>query len=212
MRYILLSMIGISFLLPLPAAAETAEKEMERMQRALNQSLFTPTPAPRPAAAPAPAPRAEPVPATIIDTLPVATFTAYPLAGVTLGMAKSDVMSKLQAEGYTCNMGMAQNMSQVLGRTICIYASMEAPKIAMFTMKNGQIRDFELHENYKTGFPEEMFKQAKQKFMGDYGSHAKCKSLRRGETCKIFGHGYRIVLRSETRGDNAKIIRSVHTM
>jgi hypothetical protein len=84
--------------------------------------------------------------------------------------------------------------------------------MAMFTLKHDQIRDFELTENYKTGFPEEIFKRAKQKFMGDYGSQAKCKSQRKGELCEIFGHGYRITLRSETRGDDAKIIRSVHTM
>ena len=59
-------------------------------------------------------------------------------------------------------------------------------------------------ESYKTGFPEEIFKRAKKTFMGQYGSQAKCKSQRKGETCEIFGHGYRIVLRSETQGDEAR--------
>jgi hypothetical protein len=214
MKTLLLSFIGLSFLLPLLASAETEEEEMARMQRELNARLFATEKKPEPPPPPVsePVTQAAPAPASEAQGLPVSTFTGYRLAGVTLGMGKSDAVAKLQAEGYTCNMAQMQGMAAMLGRTICIYASMEAPKIAMFTVKNDQIRDFELAENYKTGFPEEIFKRAKQKFMGDYGSGAKCKSQRKGEVCEIFGHGYRITLRSETRGDDAKIIRSVHTM
>lgn len=227
MRYILLSLFSLSFLLPLSASAETEEEEMARFQRELNQELFpsrqttpapppvvTPPPASMVAAPPQPTPviPAEPAPIATTETIPLSTFTNYQLAGVTLGMAQSDVMSKLKEEGYACNIGAAQNMGKMMGRSMCIYASMEAPKMAMFTLRNGQIRDFELHESYKTGFPEEIFKQAKQKFIGSYGDSAKCKSLRRGEVCEIFGHGYRIVLRTEAEDDEAKIIHSVHTM
>ena len=220
MKYILLSIVGISLLLPLIASAETEEEEMARIQRELNRRLFnlsdTPEPAPAPrvesAPAPAPAPRVESAPIKDADTLPATTFTNYQLAGVTLGMAKSDAMSKLEAEGYACNMAQMNGMAQMLGRSVCIYASMEAPKIVMFTLRNGQIRDFELRETYKTGFPEEVFKQAKQKFMDSYANHAKCKAQRRGELCEVFGHGYRIVLNSKTNSSDSTITRSVHTM
>jgi hypothetical protein len=212
MKTLLLSIISLSILLPLTASAETEEEEMARMQRELNARLFATEKKPEPPPVSEPVTQAAPAPASEPEGLPVSTFTGYRLAGVTLGMGKSDAMAKLQDEGYACNMAQMQAMAKMMGRTVCIYASMEAPKIAMFTVKNDQIRDFELTENYKTGFPEEIFKRAKKKFMGDYGSEAKCKNQRKGELCEIFGHGYRITLRSETRGDDAKIIRSVHTM
>lgn len=219
MRHILFSIICLSFLLPLTASAETEEEEMARIQRELNARLFGMDKKPEPEPEPEPAPIAEPVveaePAPVVsepEGLPMSTFTGYQLAGVTLGMSKSDAMDKLQAEGFTCNMAQMAAMARMMGRTVCIYASMEAPKIAMFTLKNDQIKNFELAENYKTGFPEEIFKRAKKKFLNDYGGEAKCKTHRKGELCEIFGHGYRISLRSENRDDDAKIIRSVHTM
>jgi len=218
MKAILLSIISLGFLLPLAASAETEEEEMARIQRELNRQLFAPEdkpePPPPPVMVPAPAPMvAAPSPAPADATLPLTTFTGYQLVGVSLGMAKSDVVSKLQAEGYTCNSPQMKGMLQMMGRNICFYASMEAPKIVMFTLKNGQVRDFELHETYKSGFPEEIFKRAKKSFMNKYGDQAKCKNQRKGEVCEIFGHGYRIVLRSEIdSGEEAKIIRSVHTL
>ena len=225
MKYILLTIMGISLLLPLMASAETEDEEMARIQRELNRRLFdlpsAPEPPPPPPV-PAPVTRVEPAPVEPtpiksapveeVGALPISTFTNYQLAGVTLGMAKSDVVAKLEAEGYGCNMGQMKGMAQMLGRSVCVYASMEAPKVAMFTLRNGQVRDFELSETYKTGFPEEIFKQAKQKFMASYASHAKCKAQRRGELCEVFGHGYRIVLSSKISSDDLKITHSVHTM
>ncbi|HEC20802.1 MAG TPA: hypothetical protein ENI97_15920 [Gammaproteobacteria bacterium] len=215
MRSLFVFAISLIILLPSMANAETEEEEMARIQRELNAQLFgmdkKPEPPPPPPAA-VPAPNIAPAPALKEEGLPLSTFTKYRLAGVSLGMAEADVKARLQAEGYACNMAQMQGMAKMLGRNVCVYASMEAPKIAMFTLRGGQIRDFELHESYKTGFPEEIFKRAKQKFLGDYGDQAKCKKQRRGELCEIFGHGYRIVLRSELDDDEAKIIRSVHTM
>lgn len=218
MKPFLLCVIGIFLVLPLLVNAETKEEEMARMQEILNRrtlGIDKPEPAP-PVVIAAPISSAKPeinsAKATSGGALSRSIFTGYRLAGVTLGMAESDVTAKLQAEGYACNMAQAQAMMQMTGRSMCVYISSESPKIAMFTIRGGQLRDFELHETYKTGFPEEVFNRIKQKFMGSYGAQAKCKTKRRGEICEVFGHGYRIVLRSKIRDDEAKIIQSFHTM
>ena len=150
----------------LPLQAETEDEEMARMQRELNRRLFAPEEKPAP---PAPAPAAakvESVPAAD-NELPESVFTNFRLAGVSLTMGKSEVMKKLEAEGYSCNMPQmgGMKMFKAMGRSMCMYASMEAPKMVMFSMKNGSLRDFELYEVYKSGFPEEIFKRSKKTFM-----------------------------------------------
>lgn len=221
MKPLWISIVTVAMLLPMLASAETKEEEMARMQRVLNlRTMGMDKPAPPPPAVVIVAPEAvviEPVavePVAVVDSsgLSLSLFTSYRLAGINLGMAKSDMIAKLQAEGYACNLDQAHAMLKTMGRSMCMFLSSEAPKIAMFTLKNEQVRDFELQETYQTGFPEQIYKSAKQKFMGSYGSHAQCKAQRRGEVCEVFGHGYRIVLRSELRKDKAKITHSFHTM
>lgn len=210
MKFLSIMLSTLLLLIPFVSMAETEEEEMARMQRELNSRLFNDEKPARPApvAAPEPAPVAA-APAAPAETgLPESTFTGYSLIGVSIGMGKSDVLSKLQAEGYTCNHHQAAAMLQATGRNICILASTEAPKIAMFSFAGDRLRDFELHEQYQTGFPEEIYKRAKSNFMSKYGSQARCKNRRRGEICEVFGHGYRISLRSEMKSDEkAAIVR-----
>ncbi len=199
----------------LPLQAETEDEEMARMQRELNRRLFAPEDKPAPPA-PAPAPVAAKVESEqeADNELPESVFTNYRLAGVSLTMGKSEVMSKLEAEGYSCNIPQMGGMKifKAMGRSVCVYASMEAPKMVMFSIKNGSLRDFELYETYKSGFPEEIFKRSKKTFMKKYGNQARCKNQRKGETCEVFGQRYRIVLRSEVGDNEAKIIRSMHRL
>ena len=198
-------------LMPAIAQAETEEEEMARYQKQLNQQVFglgkkkevKPAAQPQPAAEPPPvasAPEPEPI------------ITHYKLAGVSLGMEESEVVSALKASGYACNMAEMAQLSQVVGRKVCIYVSTESPKMAMISFTNGKLRDLELREEYKSGFPEEIYKQIKDKFIAEYSGKAKCRSQRRGETCEVFGQGYRIMLRSEIRESKATITRSVKTM
>jgi len=205
--------------------AETEEEEMARIQRQLNNRVFgmeekPKEPAPAPAAAPkAPAP--EPKTATAPDTsssdsdtssLPLSSFTSYQLAGLTLGKEEQAVMDSLKKQGYNCNiqqMAMAQSLT---GKRMCIYVSMEDPKVAMIGFADGKLRDLETHETYKTSFPEKFFKRAKDKFIAKYGDEASCKDQGKGEICEVFGHGYRILFRTEVRRDKAKIIHRVAKM
>ena len=208
--------------LPLLVNAETKEQEMARMQEILNRrtlgidqpkAIDNPQPAAPAAMVVAPVSSSDSSAEPANDEgLSLSAFTDYRLAGVALGMAESDVTAKLQSEGYACNLAQTQAMVQMTGRSMCVYISSESPKVAMYTVKGGQLRDFELSETYKTGFPEEVFNRIKQKFMDSYGAQAKCVAQRRGEICEVFGHGYRIVLRSKIRDDEAKIIQSLHTL
>jgi hypothetical protein len=196
------------------AVAETEEEEMARIQRQLNSQLFggQEEAPPPPQSEPAPPPEPAPVAAAPADTsgLPLVTFTGYTLAGVHLTMAESAVLESLKASGYACDAAAAQQMAFAMGgRKVCIFISQEAPKFAIVGFTNGQLLDLETHEMYRTEFPEEFFKRAKEKFMASYSDSARCKQKGKGEICEVFGHGYRILLRSEATGDGAKIVRRV---
>ncbi len=207
MKIIMVLSVALSFLLPHAVLAETEDEEMARMQRELNKRLFEPE-----KKVVAPVSKKVEVQVESSGDVSVGSFSDYRLAGVTLGMDKSAVISQLESEGYVCNMPQMAGMLQMIGRSVCAYASSEAGKMAMFSIKGGSLRDFELHEVYQSGFPEELFKRSKDKFMKTYSSQAKCKQQRKGETCEVFGEGYRIVLRSEISDNEAKIIRSMHRM
>lgn len=217
---------GLIFCLPVVANAETKEEEMKRLQHMLNMrtlGLEQPAPPPPPPPVVAPAVTVEASPAapaelpkaevdTSSDAPPMVYFTDFRLAGVAFGMEENALLAHLKAEGFACNMAQAQAAMRMLGRTMCVYPSAEVPKILMYTLRNTKLRDFELHETYKTNFPQEIYKRAKKKFMDNYSSYALCKAKRKGESCEVFGHGYRIVLRVEYDDDEAKIIRSAHTL
>ena len=207
MKIMIIAGVILSFLVPHLALAETEDEEMARMQRELNQRLFEPE-----KKVVAPVSKKVEVQVEPSEGLSASVFTDYRLAGVALGMDKSAVISQLESEGYVCNMPQMAGMLQMIGRSVCAYASSEAGKMAMFSIKGGSLRDFELHEVYQSGFPEEIFKRSKDKFMKTYAGQAKCKQQRKGETCEVFGQGYRIVLRSEISDNEAKIIRSMHRM
>lgn len=212
-KYILAGLV-LLFTAQQMAMAETEEEEMARIQRQLNSQLFggqeeAPPPAP---SAPPPPPEPAPVAAAPADTggLPLATFTGYTLAGVHLTMAESAVLESLKASGYACDAAAAQQMAFAMGgRKVCIFISQEAPKFAIVGFSNGQLRDLETHEMYRTEFPEEFFTRAKKKFMASYSDSARCKKKGKGEICEVFGHGYRILFRSEATGDGAKIVHRV---
>ena len=196
------------------AVAETEEEEMARIQRQLNSQLFggQEEAPPPPQSEPAPPPEPAPVAAAPADTsgLPLVTFTGYTLAGVHLTMAESAVLESLKASGYACDAAAAQQMAFAMGgRKVCIFISQEAPKFAIVGFTNGQLLDLETHEMYRTEFPEEFFKRAKEKFMASYSDSARCKQKGKGEICEVFGHGYRILYRGEATGDGAKIVHRV---
>ena len=201
------------------AHAETEEEEMARMQRQLNNNIFgiekEPAPAaPEPAAA-EPAPAAPAVAETSEDDskIPLSKFTSYKLAGVSLGKDEQAVLDSLQNQGYNCNAPQLAQVRQLTGKKMCMYISGEDPKVAMIGFSGGVLHDLETHETYTTGFPEKFFKKAKNKFMKKYGSDASCKAKGKGEICEVFGHGYRVLFRTETQGsDKAKIIHRIARM
>jgi len=214
--------LGFFLLGTFSAIAETEEEAMARMQKQLNSQIFggaksePPPPAPaRPAPPPAPAPApvaSQPEPVQE-EALPKTLFTGYKLAGLHVGMGKANVFAILKKSGYSCNLQAAQQVQMMLGRTVCIYASMASPKMIMMTFVDDRLRDFEMSEEYKTGFPEEIFARQKSKFMKTYGKEARCKTKRRGEVCEVFGHGYRIMLRSKISSDEeASITHSFTTI
>lgn len=211
MKKYILAALALMFTAQQVAMAETEEEEMARIQRQLNSQLFggqeeAPSAPPPP---PEPAPVAA-APATEPGGLPLATFTSYTLAGVHLTMEESAVLDSLKASGYACDVAQAQQMAFAMGgRKVCIFISQEAPKFAIVGFSNGQLRDLETHEMYRTEFPEEFFTRAKKKFMASYSDSARCKKKGKGEICEVFGHGYRILLRSEATGDGAKIVHRV---
>jgi hypothetical protein len=218
MKKYILAGLALLFVLPQMAVAETEEEEMARIQQQLNRQLFggqEEAPEPPPQAAPAPPPPPEPAPvaaapASDPSALPLSTFTAYTLAGVHLTMAESAVLESLKASGYACDAAAAQQMAFAMGgRKVCIFISQEAPKFAIVGFTNGQLLDLETHEMYRTEFPEEFFKRAKEKFMASYSDSARCKQKGKGEICEVFGHGYRILYRGEATGDGAKIVHRV---
>ena len=221
MKFIFL-VCGFLLLGPVLSLAETEEEEMQRMQEQLNSQLFNtgnehrqpPPPAPvqvnepPPPAASEPQAVADPEPAA----LPVSHFTGYKLVGLHVGMNEAQAFAVLKSAGYNCNLQAAKQAQAMLGRTICIYASMASPKVIMMTFVNDGLRDFEMEEEYKTGFPEEFFARKKTKFLTKYGKEAHCKTQRRGEICEVFGHGYRIMLRSKYRDEKASITHSFSTL
>jgi hypothetical protein len=200
------------------AVAETEQEQMDRMQRELNNRLFnidkkseqpaTPPPAEEPAApAPAvtaPAPAHEPQTAS----LPATTFTEYKLAGVSLGMEESPVLASLKNAGFTCNVGAAA-VSAMAGHKICVYISTEEPRMIHLGMAGGRVKEIELQEVYNGGFPEKYFEQEKGKFLNQYGDAANCKQQRHGEICEVFGHGYRITLRSKQKSSKSTLVRRI---
>ena len=203
--------------------AETEEEEMARMQRQLNNSVFgfdkeeKPTPAapavPQPAAVAAPAPA--PAEATKEDNsgIDLAKFTNYKLAGLSLGKAEQAAIDLLTSKGYNCNIQKLAGAYAILGKKVCVSISAEDPKMAMIGFAGGQLSDLETHETYTTGFPEKFFTKAKAKFMKIYGSEANCKAKGKGEICEVFGHGFRVLFRTETQGDDkAKIINRIAKM
>lgn len=218
MKYSLL-LLGVFSLIASNLTLAGEQEEMERMQRQLNNKLFgvgdkpKKEPPPAPARAPIPKPEAKaPAPQAPSDnsTLPLSTFTGYTLAGVSLGMEESAVLAALKDAGYQCNMGGTTAMSAMLGRTICIYYSMEEPKVAHVNIASGRVREIELHEMYEDNFPEELFAQKKATFLKKYGDATRCKTRRRGERCEVFGHGYRISLSSKIKkSGKSSIIRRI---
>lgn len=230
MKYLALLMVFV-FIVPGVAFSETQEEQMQRMQRELNNRLFNmndeqsepapdPVPevaepepepaakAPEPKQASIPDPKPEPKPAT--SALPVATFTGYSLAGVSLGMEEASVLASLKDAGFACNVGGGAAAATALpGHTICIYFSTEEPRMVHLGMAGGQVREIELHEVYNGGFPAEYFEQEKNKFISQYGKSAKCKEQRRGEVCEVFGHGYRITLRSREKSSKSTLVRRI---
>ena len=204
--------------------AETEQEEMERLQRQLNNQVFGTQQEQVPAAPsrhvqsrvknvkPEPKPAAAAATTTADSSgLPLETFTGYTLAGLHLTMEKVAVMEALKAAGYACNLPQAAQMAMVFGagRTMCIFISQEAPKYAIVGFTNGRLLDLETHEMYRTEFPEEFFKRARDKFMASYQASARCKKKRKGEICEVFGHGYRILFRTEKTSNGAKIVHRV---
>lgn len=213
------------------AFAETEEEEMARIQRQLNNSVFgigeeekappatqPETPAPAAAApAPAAAPEAEKVteaaPAKDDSGIPLSKFTSYKLAGLSLGKEEQAALELLRSKGYNCSMKQMVAVSSMMGKKVCVYLSSEDPKMAMIGFSGGKLRDLETHETYTTGFPEKFFKKAKAKFIAKYGSSVSCKPKGKGEICEVFGHGYRVLFRTEMDGDDkAKIINRIAKM
>ena len=213
---------GVFLLAPLQAWAETEEEEMMRMQMELNQSLFDdgkqeeePAPAAPPpveANSAPPAPVSTPEPAAEPEALPKTHFTHYQLAGLRVGLSKDAAFEILKKKGFGCNIQAAKQFQAMMGRTVCMYASMSSPKLVLMTFTGGVLKDFELEEEYKTAFPEKIFAREKNKFVKKYGNEAQCKTQRRGESCEVFGHGYRIMLKSEYRREKAKITHSFSTL
>jgi len=199
--------------------AETEEEEMARMQRQLNNNLFgfgnedkpkpaTPPPAAKPTAPP-------PVESAKADTsgIDLTKFTNYKLAGLSLGKAEQAAIDMLTSKGYNCNIQKLAGAYAMLGKKVCVSISAEDPKMAMIGFSGGQLSDLETHETFTTGFPEKFFTKAKAKFMDTYGSDANCKAKGKGEICEVFGHGYRVLFRTETQGDDkAKIINRIAKM
>ncbi len=209
------------------AFAETEEEEMARMQKQLNNNIFgfgeeeKADPAAAHEASPAPAPVPAPVKtaATPTDTgsdnssIPLSKFTNYKLAGLSLGKEEQAALDLLRSKGYNCNIQQMSAMIAMMGKKICVYISTEDPKMAMIGFSGGKLRDLETHETYTTGFPEKFFKKAKAKFIKTYGTDANCKTKGKGEICEVFGHGYRVLFRTEMEGDDkAKIINRIAKM
>jgi len=221
MKFIFL-VCGFLLLGPVLSLAETEEEEMQRMQEQLNSQLFNtgnehrqpPPPAPVVNEPPPSAAVSEPQVAVEPEpgALPVSHFTGYKLVGLHVGMNEAQAFATLKRAGYNCNLQAAKQAQAMLGRTICIYASMSSPKVIMMTFINDGLRDFEMEEEYKTGFPEEFFARKKTQFLTKYGKEARCKTQRRGEICEVFGHGYRIMLRSKYRDEKASITHSFSTL
>jgi len=209
---------------PLTVFAETEEEEMARMQKMLNNRVFgfdkkpEPAPAPTPAAKPVPVPvptqqTAANEPDENSSTIPLSEFTNFKLAGLSLGKEEQAVLNALQNQGYNCNAPQLAKAYQLTGKRMCIYISGEDPKMAMIGFAGGRLRDLETHETYTTGFPEKFFKRAKDKFMKKYGSEVSCKAKGKGEICEVFGHGYRVLYRTEIGSrDKAKIIHRIAKM
>ncbi len=216
MKFIFL-VYGFLLLGPVLSLAETEEEEMQRMQEQLNSQLFDTgnehRQPPPPVNEPPPSPAvSEPVAESEPAALPVSHFTGYKLVGLHVGMNEAQAFAALKSAGYNCNLQAAKQAQAMLGRTICIYASMASPKVIMMTFINDGLRDFEMEEEYKTGFPEEFFARKKTHFLTKYGKEAHCKTQRRGEICEVFGHGYRIMLRSKYRDEKASITHSFSTL
>jgi len=206
---------------PLTVFAETEEEEMARMQKMLNNRVFDFNKEPEPAPAPTPVAKpAAPVQQTTASeadenssTIPLSEFTNFKLAGLSLGKEEQAVLNALQSQGYNCNAPQLAKAYQLMGKKMCIYISGEDPKMAMIGFAGGKLRDLETHETYTTGFPEKFFKRAKDKFMKKYGTEASCKAKGKGEICEVFGHGYRVLYRTEIGGrDKAKIIHRIAKM
>lgn len=206
------------------AFAETEEEEMARMQKQLNNNLFGFGEEAEPAAVPEvahPAPIVVPkVEAPKITEsnsddsgIPLSKFTSYKLAGLSLGKEEQAALELLRSQGYNCNIQQMAAMTSMMGKKICVYISAEDPKMAMIGFSGGKLRDLETHETYTTGFPEKFFKKAKAKFIAKYGSDANCKPKGKGEICEVFGHGYRVLFRTQMDGrDKAKIVNRIAKM
>ena len=199
--------------------AETEEEEMARIQKQMNNRVFGLNKEPKPVVAEKPeivkpvetAAATEPVEDT--GSIPLSKFTSYKLAGLSLGKEEQAVLDTLKSQGYNCDMQQMAAITKMTGKKVCIYLSGEDPKMAMIGFSGGKLHDLETNETYTTGFPEKFFKKAKAKFIKKYGTEANCKAKGKGEICEVFGHGYRVLFRTEIkRNDKATIVNRIAKM
>jgi len=204
------TIFGLTVFLLTPVNAES-DPEMERLQRQLNCQNFGNCEG-EPAKKPTPPPVAKieaPAPAATSD-LNITAFTGYKLDGAYIGMLEADALALLKGAGYQCNTGPAAAMKAYFpGHHICMYMSMESPRILHFAIAGGKLIEIEYTEHFDGGFPAGHYDAEKAKFLSKYPDKVHCKPNRRGERCDVLGHGYRISMRSKENSSKATLSYSI---